>query len=164
MSSTVEDRLHDAGVDLPEAAIPAGNYVPYVQSGNLVHIAGQIPVWEGELTCVGTVGTNVSLDEAKAGAHLVGLNILAQLKAACGGDLNRVVQVVKLNGFVNSAADFTQHPQVINGCSELMVQAFGEAGRHARAAVGVASLPLGVAVEIDGIFEVRVAAPTFHGD
>jgi enamine deaminase RidA (YjgF/YER057c/UK114 family) len=155
MSSNVEGRLRDAGIVLPEAATPAGNYVPYVQSGSLVHIAGQIPVSDGALACVGTVGTNVSLEEAKAGARLVGLNILSQLKAACGGDLDRVVRAVKLNGYVNSAPDFTQHPQVINGCSELMVEAFGEAGRHARAAVGVASLPLGVAVEIDGIFEVR---------
>jgi len=154
MSSTVEARLQAAGITLPEVAAPAGNYVPFVKSGNLVHIAGQIPVLDGELSCTGTVGTDVSVEEAKAAARLVGMNILSQLRAACGGDLDRVVRAVKLNGYVNSAPDFTQHPQVINGCSDLMVEAFGEKGRHARAAVGVAALPLGVAVEIDGIFEV----------
>lgn len=154
MPSTVEERLAALGLTLPQAAAPAANYVPYVQSGNLVFVSGQITLKDGALQYVGRVGADLTTEEAYEAAKLCGLNLIAQVKAACGGDLQRVQRVVRLGGFVNCTADFTDQPKVINGASDLMAEVFGEAGRHARAAVGVNTLPLGVAVEVEGVFEV----------
>ena len=130
------------------------NYVPWVKTGNLVHISGQLSN-DASGGLKGTVGDDVDLETAKAGARMCGVNLLAQIKAACDGDLERVVRVIKLGGFVQAAGDFTDIPQVINGCSDLMVEVFGDKGRHARSAVGVYRLPLGFAVEVDAVVEVR---------
>ena len=153
--SKIASRIDELGIELPTAASPAANYVPYVLSGNQVVIAGQIPFWNGELTGVGKLGSNLSVDEGAKIARVCGLNLLAQLKVACGGDLDRVSQVVKLGGFVNCIDSFTEQPEVINGASDLMVEIFDDIGRHARFAVGVGSLPRGVAVEVDGVFELH---------
>ncbi len=154
MSGKIEKRLADLGVALPDAPAPAANYVPYVKSGDMVYISGQISTGPGGLI-KGRLGENMSVEDGAAAAKVCAINLLAQLKAACEGDLDRLVRVVKLGGFVNSAPDFTDHPKVINGASDFMVEALGDAGKHARAAVGVAALPLGVAVEIEGIFQIR---------
>ena len=153
--STIDTRLAELGLTLPEAAAPAANYVPYVQSGNLVFVAGQITLLNGELQYVGRVGRDFTTEQAYDAAKLCGLNLIAQVKAACGGDLDRVKRVVRLGGFVNCTDDFTDQPKVINGASDLMAEVFGDAGKHARAAVGVNTLPLGVAVEVEGLFEVE---------
>lgn len=153
MTNEIEARLSQLGLELPNAPAPAANYVPYVQTGSLVFISGQISSGPDGLIC-GKLGADLSVDEGSVAAKACGLALIAQLKSACGGDLSRVRRVVKLTGFVNSTPDFTDQPKVVNGCSDLMVAVFGEAGRHARAAVGAPSLPLGVAVEIEGIFEI----------
>ncbi|MFH1804467.1 MAG: RidA family protein [Pseudomonadota bacterium] len=153
MSGKIESRLADLGITLPAANAPVANYVPYVQSGNLVHVSGQITMENGELKFVGKLGRDYDVEQGQKAARLCALNLIAQLRAAIG-DLDKVTRVVKLNAFVNSMPDFTDQPKVVNGASDTMVEIFGDAGKHARAAVGVASLPLGVAVEIDGIFEV----------
>lgn len=153
MSNAIETRLAELGLTLPDAPTPAANYVPFVQSGSLVFISGQISSGPDGLLC-GKLGAGVSLEDGVAAARACGLALIAQLRAACAGDLTRVKRVVKLTGFVNCAPDFTDQPKVVNGASDLMVAVFGEAGRHARAAVGAPSLPLGVAVEIEGIFEI----------
>ena len=150
----IEERLQELGIDLPEAAAPAANYVPFVISGNLVFISGQVPVVGGELKYRGKVGQDYTLEEAKECAEIVAINILSVLRQACDGELDRVKRCVKLGGFVNSVPEFDQQPQVINGASDLMVQVFGEVGRHARFAVSSNSLPFDVAVEIDAIFEI----------
>jgi enamine deaminase RidA (YjgF/YER057c/UK114 family) len=155
MAGTIETRLKEIGITLPDAPIPAANYVPAVISGVHAFIAGQVPFQNGELTYIGKVGQDYTVEEAQACARVVGLNILAQLSAALDGDLDRVVNCVKLGGFVNSGPDFHDHPKVINGASDLMFEVFGDAGKHARFAVGAPSLPFNVAVEIDAIFEVR---------
>ena len=154
MAGAIEARLAELNIELPAAVAPAANYVPYVVSANLVFVAGQVPFWNGELTYVGKVGRDFSLEQGQAAARRVALNIIAQVKAACGGDLDRVARCVKLGGFVNCPADFTRQPQVINGASDLMVEVFGDQGRHARFAVGANVLPMDVAVEIDAIFEI----------
>lgn len=149
----IDARLKDLGIDLPTPAAPVANYVPYVISGNLVFISGQVSIGpDGLIT--GKLGADMDLDGGVAAAHACGVNLIAQLKAACDGDLNRVRRVVKLGGFVNSTPDFTDQPKVINGTSDLMVDIFGDAGRHARAAVGAPSLPMSAAVEVDGVFEI----------
>ncbi len=153
MTNAIETRLAELGLSLPDAPAPAANYVPYVQSGALVFISGQISAGPEGLIC-GKLGADLELEAGVAAARACGLALIAQLRAACGGDLTRVVSVVKLTGFVNCTPDFTDQPKVVNGCSDLMVAVFGEAGRHARAAVGAPSLPLGVAVEIEGVFEI----------
>ncbi|PKP69777.1 MAG: hypothetical protein CVT82_09420 [Alphaproteobacteria bacterium HGW-Alphaproteobacteria-4] len=153
MSGKIEARLDELGILLPTAPAPAANYVPYVLSGNLLFISGQISQsLDGLIT--GRLGESLSVAEGTLAARQCGLALLAQARAACGGDLDRVLRVVKLVGFVNSTSDFTNQPEVVNGCSNLMVEVFGEAGRHARAAVSAPSLPRGVAVEIDAVFEV----------
>jgi len=152
--SVIDARLHELGLTLPQVAPPAANYVPYVQSGNLLFVSGQITIFNKDLKFVGRVGEDFTTKDAIEAAHLCGLNLIAQVKAACHGDLDRVTHVVRLGGFVNCTPDFTDLPQVINGASDLMAQVFGDKGRHARAAVGVFTLPLGVAVEVDGIFEI----------
>lgn len=153
MSNAIESRIAELGLTLPDAPAPAANYVPFVQSGSLVFISGQISNEPDGLIC-GTLGDDTSVEDGVAAARACGLALISQLRAACGGDLTRVKRVIKLTGFVNCTADFTDQPKVVNGCSDLMVAVFGEAGRHARAAVGAPSLPLGVAVEIEGIFEI----------
>lgn len=155
MAGTIDARLKELGINLPEAAAPAANYVPYVISGNMVFVSGQITLENGELKHVGTVGDDMETEEAYLAARLCGLNLIAQIRAACDGDLDRVRRVVKLGGFVNCTPDFTDQPKVINGASDLMVEVFGDKGKHARAAVGAPTLPLGVSVEIDGIFEIE---------
>jgi enamine deaminase RidA (YjgF/YER057c/UK114 family) len=153
MTNAIEQRLSDLGLSLPDAPAPAANYVPFVQSGALVFISGQISSGPSGLIC-GKLGADLSVEQGIAAAQACGLALIAQLRAACGGDLTRLRRVVKLTGFVNCAPDFTDQPKVVNGASDLMVAVFGEAGRHARAAVGAPSLPLGVAVEIEGVFEI----------
>lgn len=153
MSNDIENRLADLGLSLPNAPAPAANYVPYVQSGALVFISGQISAGPEGLIC-GKLGADLDIEAGVNAARACGLALIAQLRAACGGDLTRLRRVVKLTGFVNCTPGFTDQPKVVNGCSDLMVAVFGEAGRHARAAVGAPSLPLGVAVEIEGIFEI----------
>lgn len=154
--SQIEDRLAALGITLPQANPPLANYVPFVRVGDLVHISGQLPVIAGEAV-KGTVGVDVDLETALGAARTCGINLIAQMKAACDGDLSRVVRVVKLGGFVQAGPDFLDIPQVVNGCSDLMVEVFGDAGRHARSAVGVYRLPLGVPVEIDAIVQVSGA-------
>lgn len=149
-----EQRLTDLGVTLPDAAAPAGNYVPYVVAGDMVYVSGQISVGPDGLV-TGKLGDDMEVEAGAAAAKICALNLIAQLKAACDGDLERLVRVVKLGGFVNSTPDFTAQPQVINGASDFMVAVFGDAGRHARAAVSAAALPLGVAVEIEGVFQIK---------
>ncbi len=151
--SKVEERLDDLGLSLPEAAAPVANYVPYTISGNLIFVSGQLPMKNGKLLFTGRVGPDVSVGEGAVAARQCGLNIIAQLKEACGGDLDRITRLVKLGGFVASDGDFTDHPKVINGASDLMVGAFGDTGKHARAAVGCPSLPLNAPVEIDAVAE-----------
>ena len=146
---SIEARLQELGIELPQAAAPVASYVPVVVQSNFAHVSGQLPFVGGELV-TGRLGEDVSLDEGMAAARACGLMILAQLKAA-GVPLDKVQRVVKLGAFVNSTADFVDQPKVANGASELMFDVFGEAGRHARAAVGVPSLPLDAAVEVDAI-------------
>ncbi len=149
---SIENRLTELGIELPNPPLPVASYVPFVISGNLVHISGQISIApDGGIK--GKLG-DLSIEEGQKAARLCGLNLIAQLKAACGGNLDRVVRIVKLGGFVNAKPDFDPIPAVINGCSDLMVEVFGDKGKHARSAVGVANLPLGYAVEVDGIFEI----------
>lgn len=150
----IEDRLQALGIVLPDSPSPVANYVPHRAAGCLAHISGQLPVGPNGVV-TGTVGDDVDLDAARAAARLCGINLIAQFKAAAGGDLDRIAAVVKLGGFVQAAADFDGIPQVINGCSDLMVDVFGDAGRHARSAVGVYRLPLNCPVEIDAIVQLR---------
>jgi enamine deaminase RidA (YjgF/YER057c/UK114 family) len=152
---SIQARLEELGIELPAAAAPVAAYVPVVVTGNLAHVSGQLPFVGGQLV-TGRLGEDVSLEEGTAAARACGLMILAQLQAALGS-LDRVARIVKLGAFVNSAPDFTDQPKVANGASELMTEAFGEAGKHARSAVGVPVLPLGAAVEVDAIVEVRPA-------
>lgn len=152
--TTPETRLSTLGLELPKPAAAAANYVPYVVSGNHLFIAGQIPFLNGEKMHIGRVGDTLTIEQGQDAAKACALNILAQAKAAVGNDWSKIIRCVKLGGFVNSGPDFDQHPAVINGASELIVAALGDAGRHARFAVGASNLPFGVAVEIDAVFEV----------
>jgi enamine deaminase RidA (YjgF/YER057c/UK114 family) len=154
MSGEIETRLAALGVTLPEAPAPAANYVPWVKVGSLVHVSGQISQ-DPDGLIKGKLGHDLDVAAGAAAAQRCAISLLAQVRAACGGDFTRLVRVVKLTGFVNSTADFTDQPKVINGASDFLVAVLGEAGRHARSAVSAVSLPLGVAVEIEGIFEVR---------
>ena len=155
MTGRIDARLSQLGIELPQAAAPVANYVPAVRSGDLLFIAGQICQWNGERRYIGKLGRDISLQQGQEAARLCALNILAQVKAALGGDLDRILRCVRLGAFVHCADDFTQQPQVANGASDVMVEVLGDAGRHARAAVGVNALPGGVAVEVDAVFEVR---------
>lgn len=152
--SAIETRLAELGVTLPDAPAPAANYVPFVVVGNLVHISGQISQTSAGLI-KGKVGADLDVAAGAEAAKTCAISLLAQLKKACGGDLSRVVRAVKLVGFVNSPADFTDQPKVINGASDFLVAVLGDAGRHARSAVSAVSLPLSVAVEIEAIFEIK---------
>lgn len=150
---TIEQRLSELGIELPQAAAPVAAYVPVVIAGNLAHVSGQLPFIDGQLV-TGRLGEDVSLGQGTAAARACGLMVLAQLKAALGS-LDKVERIVKLGAFVNSTGDFTDQPKVANGASELMVEVFGEAGKHARSAVGVPVLPLGAAVEVDAIVALK---------
>lgn len=151
---TFTARLSELGVTLPDAPAPAANYVPFVQVGDIVYISGQISNGPDGMI-VGKLGADMDVDAGAAAARTCAISLLAQVKAACGGDIERLVRVVKLTGFVNSTAEFGDQPKVINGASDFLVEALGDAGRHSRSAVSAASLPFGVAVEIEGIFQVR---------
>lgn len=151
---TVEAKLSELGIILPTPATPVANYVPFVVTGNIVSFSGQIPMGPDGLAFVGKVGVEISEDEAKAAARLCGLNLIAQMKAATGGDLDRVVRVVKLGAFVNCVDSYGGQPCIVNAASDLMVEVFGEKGRHSRSAVGTNSLPLNVPVEIDALIEI----------
>jgi len=156
MTKSIDEHLEELGITLPEPSAPAANYVPFVISGSLVFISGQVPFLNGDLHFKGRLGQEFTTEEGYQAARLCGLNLIAQLRHACGGDLGRVKRVVKLGGFVNTTPDFTDFPKVINGASDLMVEVFAGMGTHARFAVGAPSLPLGVAVEVDGVFEITV--------
>jgi enamine deaminase RidA (YjgF/YER057c/UK114 family) len=150
---SIEARLAELGVILPEAPAPAANYVPWVRTGNLLFVSGQIAAnADGFIT--GKLGENMTAEDGAIAAKACAISLLAQLKDGCDGDIERLVRVVKLVGFVNSTPDFGDQPKVINGCSDFMVEALGDKGRHSRSAVSAASLPFGVAVEIEGIFEI----------
>jgi len=151
--SAILKRLADLNITLPNPVAPVANYVPFVTSGTHIYISGQISLGpDGLIT--GKVGADISIEEGVTAAYICGINLIAQLNVACDGDLDRIIRVVKLGGFVNCNPDFTDQPKVINGTSDLMVDVFGDKGRHARAAVGAPSLPLGAAVEVDGVFEI----------
>jgi enamine deaminase RidA (YjgF/YER057c/UK114 family) len=151
--STIETRLAELGITLPEPVAPVANYVPYVNAGGIVHISGQVSL-DASGGIRGVVGDDVDFDTAVKAARLCAVNLIAQMKAACGGDLSRVQRVVKLGGFVQAGPDFFDIPKVVNGASDLMVAVFGDAGRHARSAVGVYRLPLNFAVEVDAVVAV----------
>ena len=155
MTNIIEDKLKQLNIILDEASKPAGSYVPYVISNNLVFISGQLPFIDGTITIKGKVDKDVSIDDGIKMAEVCAKALLSQLKAACNGDLDKVIRVVKLGGFVASSPDFTDHPKIINGASDLIVKIFEEKGKHSRFAVGVASLPLNAPVEIEGIFEIK---------
>lgn len=154
MAGTVDGRLKELGIEIPTPAAPAANYIPFVKSGNLVFVSGQIPLVAGKIEGVGKVGKDLTTEQAKAIARICAINLIAQAKAACDGDLDRVVRVVKVGGFVNCIDGYTEQPEVINGASDLMVAAFGDNGRHSRFAVGTNALPRGVAVEVEAVFEI----------
>jgi enamine deaminase RidA (YjgF/YER057c/UK114 family) len=156
MAGEIDDRLRELGITLPAAAAPAANYVPWVATGGLVFVSGQLPILDGEVRFKGHLGAGIDIDDGYQAARVCGLNLIAQMREACAGDLDRVVRVVKVGGFVASAPDFTDQPKVVNGVSDLMAEVFAERGRHARFAVGCPSLPLGAAVEVDGIFEIAI--------
>jgi enamine deaminase RidA (YjgF/YER057c/UK114 family) len=155
MTNIIEDKLKQLNIILDEASKPAGSYVPYVISNNLVFISGQLPFIDGTITIKGKIDKDVSIDDGIKMAEVCAKALLSQLKAACNGDLDKVIKVVKLGGFVASSPDFTDHPKIINGASDLIVKIFEEKGKHSRFAVGVASLPLNAPVEIEGIFEIK---------
>ncbi|MBP6985960.1 MAG: RidA family protein [Alphaproteobacteria bacterium] len=155
MNNVVESRLLHNNIEIPVATKVLASYVPYRIHNNLVYISGQLPMWEGNPTFMGKVGKDIDLEQAQEAAALCALNILAQLKSACDGDLDRVDFCVRLGGFVNCTETYTDIHKVINGASDLMIKAFGEQGLHARAAIGVYSLPLGVAVEVEAIFALK---------
>lgn len=154
MTGVVARNLAEKKIDLPNAAVPVANYTPVVVSNGSAYVSGQVCSWNGEFRFIGKLGTDFSVADGQKAARMAGLNIVAQLQNALG-DLDRVKRVLRLNVFVNSATDFTEQPKVANGASDLMVEIFGEIGRHTRSAVGVAQLPLGVAVEVDAVFEVE---------
>lgn len=154
MAGMIEGRLRERGLILPEAPAPAANYVPFVMAGGLLHVSGQIAMREG-VPVTGRLGADMGIEAGREAARLCALNLLAQVRAACDGDLDRLERVVKLTGFVACVPEFTDHPKVVNGASDLFAEVLGEAGRHARSAVGVAALPFGVAVEVEGVFVIR---------
>ena len=154
MTSAIEQRLAARGLELPAAPAPAANYIPCTISGKLLFVAGQLPFVGGKVAVAGRLGEDVSLEQGQEAARICALNLLAQARAACGGDLSRLARCIKLGGFVSCTPAFSEHPAVINGASDLMVEAMGQAGQHARFAVGCASLPRDAAVEVEGIFEL----------
>ena len=151
----IDKRLRELGIVLPTPSKPVANYVPWVKTGNLVFVSGQGAVRDGKIEYAGKVGDSLSMEDAVTSARLTAINIIAQLRDACGGDLDRVKRIVKLLGFVNCTQDFGEQPKVINGASDLMVEVFGEKGRHARSAVGAPALPFGLSVEVEAIAEIE---------
>jgi len=154
MAGRIEARLAELGIVLPQPMAPIANYVPSVTTGNLVVVSGQVPAVDGKVAVTGRVGAEVSAEDAKAAARQCLINVLVHLKAACGGDLDRVRRVVRLGGFIASAPSFTGQAQVMNGASDLAVAVFGDAGRHARTTIGVPCLPADATVEVEGLFEI----------
>jgi len=154
MAGRIDKLLAEKKIELPRAAAPVANYVPVVMAGHLAFVSGQVTVWNGEFRFIGKLGQEFAVEQGQQAARICGLNVLAQLKAALDGDLDRVKRCVRLGVFVNSTADFTDQPKVANGVSDLMVEVFGDAGKHARAAVGTNVLPLNVAVEVEAVFEI----------
>jgi enamine deaminase RidA (YjgF/YER057c/UK114 family) len=154
MSGTVASKLAELGIALPTPAAPVANYMPYVRTGNLVVISGQIPMRDGKVAFTGKVGDGISAEQAMLAAQLCFINLLAQLRAACDGDLDRVRRVVRLGGFIAAPASFTGHAGIMNGASDMAVAVFGDAGRHARSTIGVPSLPMDATVEVEGMFEI----------
>lgn len=155
MKNNIEENLENLGIKIPSPVPPVANYVPFVQTGNLLSISGQIPVdIKGKIPYVGKVGVDVSEEDAILAARLCAINIISQIKVACGGDLNRVVRIVRLGAFVNCCDGFAGQPVIVNGASDLMVAVFGDRGKHSRSAVGVNALPLNVPVEIDALIEI----------
>ncbi len=154
MPGMIEVKLQELGIVLPTPMAPVANYVPFVRTGDLVIISGQLPADNGKIMALGPVGEGMSIEDATAGARLCFINLLAQLKAACDGDLDRVQQVVRLGGFIAAPASFTQHAAIMNGASNTAVEVFGDKGRHARTTVGVPSLPLNATVEVEGMFRI----------
>ena len=152
---SVHDRLMQLGIELPEPSKPGANYVPSIRTGNLIFLTGQLSQWNGERRFIGKLGREFGVAEGRQAARLCALNLVAQLRAALDGDLDRVVRCVRIAGYVNSMPDFVAQSQVINGASDLFVEVFEEAGRHTRMAVGVSALPYDVAVEVEAVFEVR---------
>ena len=155
MAGRAEMKLAELGISLPTPMAPLANYVPYVITGNLVAVSGQVPAVDGKIAVTGKVSWGVSVDQAKEAARLCFINVLVHLKAACDGDLDRVKRVVRLGGFIAAPSDFNQHALVMNGASDLAVAVFGDAGRHARTTIGVPSLPADAAVEVEGLFEIE---------
>jgi len=155
MTGKIDARLKELGITLPDAPAPAANYVPWARSGNLIFVAGQLPMEGGKAQFLGKLGGEFQIADGQKAARLCALNIVAQLRNALDGNLDRVRRIVRVGGFVAATADFIDHPQVVNGASDALVQIFGDAGKHARAAVGVASLPRGVAVEVEAVAEVE---------
>ena len=155
MAGRIDQRLAELGIELPQPSVPGANYVPAVRSGDLLFLTGQLSQWNGERRYVGKLGREFGVEEGRAAARLCALNLIAQARAALEGDLDRVVRCVRVAGFVNGVPEFTGQSQVMNGASDLFVEVFGEAGRHARMAVGVSALPYDVAVEVEAVFEVR---------
>ena len=151
----IDKRLRELGIGLPTASMPVANYVPWVKTGNLVFISGQGAVRDGKIEYTGKVGDTLSVEDAIASARLTAINVIAQLRDACGGDLDRVKRIVKLLGFVNCTPTFGEQPKVINGASDLMVEVFGDKGRHARSAVGAPALPFNLSVEVEAIAEIE---------
>ena len=154
MARRIEARLRERCIELPEIQVPWANYVSVIASGALIYLSGQLPAI-GERTIKGKLGRDLSVEDGRKAARICALNVLPHLRQACDGDLDRVVRCVEIGGFVNSTPDFAEHPLVLNGASEFLVEVFGEAGRHTRFAVGVSSLPFNFAVEVKGIFEIR---------
>jgi enamine deaminase RidA (YjgF/YER057c/UK114 family) len=155
MPGRIDMKLAELGITLPRPMPPIANYVPYTVTGNLVVVSGQVPAVDGRIAVTGKVGNGLSLDQGVAAARLCFINVLVHLKAACGGDMDRVKRVVRLGGFIASPPEFTSHAQVMNGASDLAVAVFGEAGRHARTTIGVPALPADAAVEVEGLFEIN---------
>lgn len=155
MARLLSDRIKELGLELPQVSKPGANYIPFVRTGNLLYVSGQVCQWNGERRFIGKLGREFEVEDGQEAAKLCALNVLSQLGVAIEDDLDRFVRTVRVGGFVNCTPDFAAQPQVINGASDLLIEVLGEAGRHARTAIGVGALPAGVAVEVDAIFEIR---------
>ena len=155
MAGSIDAKLKGLGIEVPEPAAPVANYVPFVAVGKLVFMSGQVPLVDGKPQYIGKVGTTFSVEEGQQAARICAINLIAQMRAAAGGDLDKVKRVVRLGGFVNSTPDFTQQPSVVNGASDVMVEVFGDKGKHCRTAVSAGALPLDVAVEVDAVIELE---------
>ncbi len=154
MAGRIEQRLAELGITLPAPTVPLANYVPFVISGNLVVVSGQVPLRDGKPTHTGKLGAEIGIEEGQAAARQCILNGLAHLRVACGGDLDRVCRVVRLGGFIACTPDFSRHTEVMDAASTIAVEVFGDHGRHARTTIGVAALPRNVPVEVEGLFEI----------